>query len=344
MLGDTEGEKMTIRENVEQWEKIYLSPYATLSMNTRGRKKEEEPCDIRPVFQRDRDRIIHSKSFRRLKDKTQVFLSPEGDHYRTRLTHTLEVSQNARTIAKALQLNEELVEAIALGHDLGHTPFGHAGERALDEVCPYGFKHNEQSVRTVDLLEKEGAGLNLTWEVRDGILNHQTENMPSTLEGKVVRFSDKIAYTYHDMDDAIRAGILKKSDVPREIGEIVGYTPRERLNNFIHDIVTQSKGINDVRMSEDVERAMRELRSFMFDKVYSNPIAKCEEKKAISLVITLYEHFMKHTDELPKFFVELGLRGEPREMVVCDYISSMTDRFAIALYDELYVPKFWMGQ
>lgn len=335
---------MTIRENVEQWEKIYLSPYATLSMNTRGRKKEEEPCDIRPVFQRDRDRIIHSKSFRRLKDKTQVFLSPEGDHYRTRLTHTLEVSQNARTIAKALQLNEELVEAIALGHDLGHTPFGHAGERALDEVCPYGFKHNEQSVRTVDLLEKEGAGLNLTWEVRDGILNHQTENMPSTLEGKVVRFSDKIAYTYHDMDDAIRAGILKKSDVPREIGEIVGYTPRERLNNFIHDIVTQSKGINDVRMSEDVERAMRELRSFMFDKVYSNPIAKCEEKKAISLVITLYEHFMKHTDELPKFFVELGLRGEPREMVVCDYISSMTDRFAIALYDELYVPKFWMGQ
>ena len=334
---------MTIREHVEQWEKIYLSPYATLSMNSKGRDREEEPCDIRPVFQRDRDRIIHSKSFRRLKDKTQVFLSPEGDHYRTRLTHTLEVSQNARTIAKALQLNEELVEAIALGHDLGHTPFGHAGERALNEICPYGFHHNEQSVRTVDILEKNGAGLNLTWEVRDGIENHQTENMPSTLEGKVVRFSDKIAYTYHDMDDAIRAGILKQSDVPREIGEIVGYTPRERLNKFIHDIVTQSKGTNDVRMSEEIERAMRDLRSFMFDKVYSNPIAKGEEEKAVSLIKTLYEYYMNHTDELPKFFVELGLRGEPRELVVCDYISSMTDRFAISLYNELYVPKFWMG-
>lgn len=334
---------MTIREHVEQWEKIYLSPYATLSMNSKGRDREEEQCDIRPVFQRDRDRIIHSKSFRRLKDKTQVFLSPEGDHYRTRLTHTLEVSQNARTIAKALQLNEELVEAIALGHDLGHTPFGHAGERALDEICPYGFRHNEQSVRTVDILEKNGEGLNLTWEVRDGIENHQTKNMPSTLEGKVVRFSDKIAYTYHDMDDAIRAGILKQSDVPREIGEIVGYTPRERLNNFIHDIVTQSKGTNDVRMSDEVECAMKNLRSFMFDKVYSNPVAKGEEEKAVSLVKTLYEHYMNHTDELPKFFVELGLRGEPRELVVCDYISSMTDRFAISLYNELYVPKFWMG-
>lgn len=334
---------MAIREHVEQWEKIYLSPYATLSMNSKGRVREEEPCDIRPVFQRDRDRIIHSKSFRRLKDKTQVFLSPEGDHYRTRLTHTLEVSQNARTIAKALQLNEELVEAIALGHDLGHTPFGHAGERALNEICPYGFRHNEQSVRTVDILEKNGSGLNLTWEVRDGIENHQTKNMPSTLEGKVVRFSDKIAYTYHDMDDAIRAGILKPTDVPREIGEIVGYTPRERLNKFIHDIVTQSKGTNDVRMSEEVERAMRDLRSFMFDKVYSNPIAKGEEEKAVSLVKTLYEYYMNHTYELPKFFVELGLRGEPREQVVCDYISSMTDRFAISLYNELYVPKFWMG-
>lgn len=242
-----------------------------------------------------------------------------------------------------MQLNEELVEAIALGHDLGHTPFGHAGERALDEICPYGFRHNEQSVRTVDILEKNGEGLNLTWEVRDGIENHQTKNMPSTLEGKVVRFSDKIAYTYHDMDDAIRAGILKQSDVPREIGEIVGYTPRERLNNFIHDIVTQSKGTNDVRMSDEVERAMKNLRSFMFDKVYSNPVAKGEEEKAVSLVKTLYEHYMNHTDELPKFFVELGLRGEPRELVVCDYISSMTDRFAISLYNELYVPKFWMG-
>lgn len=334
---------MMIRENLEQWEKVYLSPYATLSMNSKGRVKEEAQCDIRPVFQRDRDRILHSKSFRRLKDKTQVFLSPEGDHYRTRLTHTLEVSQNARTIAKALQLNEDLVEAIALGHDLGHTPFGHAGERALDEINPDGFKHNEQSVRTVELLEKDGSGLNLTWEVRDGIRNHQTENMPSTLEGKVVRFSDKIAYTYHDMDDAVRAGILKESDVPREIGEIIGYTPRERLNRFIHDIVIHSKGTGDVIMSPDVARAMQDLRRFMYDAVYSNPIAKSEEKKAEALVKTLYEHYRKHTDELPKFFLELGLQGEPREQVVCDYISSMTDRFAIALYDELYVPKFWMG-
>jgi dGTPase len=334
---------MTIRENLEQWEKEYLSPYATLSINSKGRDREEPPCDIRPIFQRDRDRILHSKSFRRLKDKTQVFLSPEGDHYRTRLTHTLEVSQNARTIARALQLNEELVEAIALGHDLGHTPFGHAGERALNEICPFGFKHNEQSVRTVEILEKDGEGLNLTWEVRDGIKNHQTSSMPSTLEGKIVRFSDKIAYTYHDMDDAVRAGILKERDVPREIGEVIGYSPRERLNNFIHDIVTQSKGTDDVKMSEDVELAMKELRQFMFDRVYSNPIAKKEDKKAVSLVKTLYEHYMNHTDELPKFFVELGLSGEPREKVVCDYISSMTDRFAINLYDELYVPKFWMG-
>jgi dGTPase len=334
---------MTIRENLEQREKEYLSPYATLSINSKGRDREEEPCDIRPIFQRDRDRILHSKSFRRLKDKTQVFLSPEGDHYRTRLTHTLEVSQNARTIARALQLNEELVEAIALGHDLGHTPFGHAGERALNEICPYGFKHNEQSVRTVEILEKDGEGLNLTWEVRDGIKNHQTSSMPSTLEGKIVRYSDKIAYTYHDMDDAVRAGILKERDVPREIGELVGYSPRERLNNFIHDIVTQSKGTDDVRMSEDVEFAMKTLRTFMFEHVYNNKIAKKEDKKAMNLVKTLYDHYMRHTDDLPKFFVELGLRGEPREKVVCDYISSMTDRFAINLYDELYVPKFWMG-
>ena len=333
---------MTIRESLEHWEKVYLSAFATQSVNSKGRVRPEEPCDIRPVFQRDRDRIIHSKSFRRLKDKTQVFLSPESDHYRTRLTHTLEVSQNARTIAKALQLNEELVEAIALGHDLGHTPFGHAGERALDEICPYGFKHNEQSVRTVEILEKDGAGLNLTWEVNDGILNHQTANMPSTLEGKVVRFSDKIAYTYHDMDDAIRAGILREKDIPREIGEVVGYTPRERLNKFIHDIVISSQGINDVRMSDEVETAMKALRKFMFEKVYCNDVVKCEEDKAMSLIKTLYEHYMNNTDELPKFFLELGLRGEPREKVVCDYISTMTDRFAIALYNDLYVPKFWI--
>ena len=245
-----------IRENLEEWECKFLNPYATLSKNSKGRLREEEQCDIRPVFQRDRDRIIHSKSFRRLKDKTQVFLTPEGDHYRTRLTHTLEVSQNARTIAKALFLNEELVEAIALGHDLGHTPFGHAGERALNRVCPLGFKHSEQSIRTVDILEKDGHGLNLTYEVRDGILNHQSEGMPSTLEGKVVRFSDKIAYIHHDMDDAIRAGILNSDEVPKEIGEVIGYTTGERLDHFIHDIVMASEGKNDIVMSKPVAKAM----------------------------------------------------------------------------------------
>ena len=243
---------MNIRETLERWEQEYLSPYATHSVDSKGRQKPEEQCDIRTVFQRDRDRIIHCKAFRRLKDKTQVFLTPEGDHYRTRLTHTLEVSQNARTIARALRMNEELVEAIALGHDLGHTPFGHAGERALNRICPYGFEHNAQSVRTVELLEKQGKGLNLTYEVRDGIFNHQTVGNPCTLEGKIVRFSDKIAYIHHDMDDAIRGGILKESDVPKEIGDVIGYTTGERLDHFIHDIVTTSFGKNDIMMSEPI--------------------------------------------------------------------------------------------
>ncbi|MBQ8592642.1 MAG: deoxyguanosinetriphosphate triphosphohydrolase [Lachnospiraceae bacterium] len=334
---------MFIREHLEQLEKQYLSPYATLSMNSKGRLKEEEQCDIRPVFQRDRDRILHSKSFRRLKDKTQVFLTPEGDHYRTRLTHTLEVSQNARTIAKALRLNEDLVEAIALGHDLGHTPFGHAGERALDRICPYGFKHSEQSVRTVDLLEKDGQGLNLTYEVRDGIRNHQTEGMPETLEGKIVRFSDKIAYIHHDMDDAIRGNILKESDVPKEIGDVIGYTTGERLDHFIHDLVTTSYGKDDIMMSEPVAKAMKDLRSFMFERVYMNPEAKSEEAKAEMLMETLYTYYMKHVDVLPKDFLRLMEQGEPKERIVCDYIGAMTDRFAIAKYEEIYIPKSWHG-
>lgn len=334
---------MIIREKLEQWEKEYLSPYATLSMNSRGREREEEQCDIRPVFQRDRDRILHSKSFRRLKDKTQVFLTPEGDHYRTRLTHTLEVSQNARTIAKALRLNEDLVEAIALGHDLGHTPFGHAGERALDRVCPYGFEHNVQSVRTVERLEKNGQGLNLTWEVRDGILNHQTASMPATPEGKIVRLSDKIAYIHHDMDDAIRGGILTEADVPREIGEVIGYTTGERLDHFIHDIVTTSFGQSEIQMSPPVAEAMQKLRRFMFERVYQNPEAKSEEGKAEMLMETLYQHYLKHIDALPKDFLRLLEQGEPRERVVCDYIGAMTDRFAIATYEELYIPKSWHG-
>lgn len=334
---------MIIREKLEQWEKEYLSPYATLSMNSRGREREEEQCDIRPVFQRDRDRILHSKSFRRLKDKTQVFLTPEGDHYRTRLTHTLEVSQNARTIAKALRLNEDLVEAIALGHDLGHTPFGHAGERALNRVCPYGFEHNVQSVRTVEKLEKNGQGLNLTWEVRDGILNHQTASMPATPEGKIVRLSDKIAYIHHDMDDAIRGGILTEADVPKEIGDVIGYTTGERLDHFIHDIVTTSFGQSEIQMSPPVAEAMQKLRRFMFERVYQNPEAKSEEGKAEMLMETLYHHYMKHIGVLPADLLRLLEQGEPRERIVCDYIGAMTDRFAIATYEELYIPKSWHG-
>ena len=335
---------MTIRENLEQMESEFLSPYACLSKNSKGRDKEEVPCDIRPVFQRDRDRILHSKSFRRLKDKTQVFLTPEGDHYRTRMTHTLEVSQNARTIAKALRLNEDLVEAIALGHDLGHTPFGHAGERALDRVCPYGFVHSEQSVRTVEVLEKNGQGLNLTWEVRDGIRNHQTEGNPATLEGKIVRFSDKIAYIHHDLDDAIRGNILKDSDVPKYIGDVIGYTLSERLDHFIHDIVTSSTGKNDIMMSQPVADAMKQLRQFMFERVYQNPVAKAEESKAEQLIETLYEYYLRHFDYLPYEYHALMERtGSAKEQIVCDYVGAMTDRFAIAKYEEIYIPKTWHG-
>ena len=335
---------MNIRENLEQFELEYLSPYASFSRNSKGRLKEEEQCDIRPVYQRDRDRILHSKSFRRLKDKTQVFMSPEGDHYRTRLTHTLEDSQNARTIAKALRMNEDLVEAIALGHDLGHTPFGHAGERALDEVCPYGFCHSEQSVRTVDLLEKRGAGLNLTIEVRDGIKNHQTKGNPFTLEGKIVRFSDKIAYIHHDMDDAVRAGILKETDIPAEIGEVIGYTTGERLDHFIHDLITTSYEKNDIQMSEPVAKAMAQLRRFMFERVYQNREAKSEEKKAEALVQTLYDYYRRHLELLPEDFIRLVERGEARERVVCDYIGAMTDRFAVARYEDIYIPRYWCGK
>ena len=334
---------MTIRERIEKEEKDILSPYATLSMNSKGRAREEEQCDIRPVFQRDRDRILHSKSFRRLKDKTQVFLLPEGDHYRTRLTHTLEVSQNARTIAKALRLNEDLVEAIALGHDLGHTPFGHSGERVLNEICPFGFKHNEQSLRTVDVLEKDGQGLNLTFEVRDGIVNHQTSCMPSTLEGKIVRLSDKIAYFHHDMDDAIRAGILTEEDVPKDIRDVLGNTTGERLDRFIHDIVTNSLGRDDIVMSPPVAEAMVKMKAFMYDSVYTNSVAKKEEGRAKLLLSNLYDYYLVRPEELPKELIKLIEKGEPEERVVCDHIAAMTDRFAIAKFEEIYIPKVWYG-
>ncbi|WP_075718446.1 deoxyguanosinetriphosphate triphosphohydrolase [Roseburia sp. 499] len=332
---------MTIRENMELLERTNLSQFATLSENSKGRDREEIQCDIRPVFQRDRDRIVHCKSFRRLMHKTQVFLAPRGDHYRTRLTHTLEVSQNARTIAKALRLNEDLVEAIALGHDLGHTPFGHAGERVLNDICEDGFKHNEQSVRVVEKLEKDGAGLNLTWEVRDGILNHQTSLMPATLEGKIVRLSDKIAYINHDIDDAIRAQVLTEDGIPREYREILGETTRNRLNTFIHNIITNSQGKNDICMSEEVEKAMKGLRSFMFKSVYTNPVAKREEHRAMELVERLFYYYMEHVEKMPEQYRNMLSAGEKKERVVCDYIAGMTDQYAIAKFEEIFVPKAW---
>ena len=332
---------MSIRENLERMEEISLSPFATLSVNSRGRDREEPQCDIRPVFQRDRDRILHCKSFRRLKHKTQVFLSPKGDHYRTRLTHTLEVSQNARTIAKALRLNEDLVEAIALGHDLGHTPFGHAGERILNELCEEGYRHNEQSVRIVEKLEKDGKGLNLTWEVRDGILNHQTSMMPHTLEGKIVRLSDKIAYINHDIDDAIRAKVMSEEDIPLEIRKVLGMTTKERLNTLIHNIIMNSMGKNDIVMSEEIGGAMQDLRKFMFQIVYTNPAAKGEEAKAERLLCELYAHYMGHIEILPEQYQRMHSEGEKKERVVCDYISGMTDQYAVAKYREFFLPKAW---
>ena len=332
-----------IRESLEQREKEYLSPYASLSCASIGRERYEKPCDIRPIYQRDRDRILHSKAFRRLKDKTQVFLTPNGDHYRTRMTHTLEVSQNARTIAKALRLNEDLVEAIALGHDLGHTPFGHAGERALNEICPYPFEHSEQSVRQVEVLEKDGQGLNLSFEVRDGIRNHQTAGKPCTLEGKIVRLSDKIAYIHHDMDDAIRGGILKETDVPIAIRQVLGETTGERLNHIIHDIVTSSQGEPDIKMSPEVWQAMVNLRLFLFEEVYENPTVKGEEGKAILLVQTLYKYYLINMNLLPQESLRVLERGTPKEIVICDYIASMSDKFAIATFESLYIPQSWQG-
>ena len=332
---------MTIREELEKMERETLSPYATLSVNTKGREREEEQCDVRPVFQRDRDRILHCKAFRRLKNKTQVFLTPKGDHYRTRLSHTLEVSQNARTIAKALRLNEDLVEAIALGHDLGHTPFGHAGERALNEICEDGFRHNEQSVRIVEKLEKNGMGLNLTWEVRDGILNHQSKSMPHTLEGKVVRLSDKIAYVYHDVDDAIRAEILTEDDIPLEIRKTLGFTTKQRLNTLIHNVIMNSMNQDDIRMSADIQEAMFELRHFMFDHVYTNPIAKGEEVKAKAMIRQLFGFYKDHIEFLPEKYLAMLDEGEKTERVICDYIAGMTDQYAITKFSEYFLPQAW---
>ncbi len=333
---------MNIREKQELWESQYLCPYAALSKNSKGRDFYEEQCDIRPVYQRDRDRILHSKSFRRMKHKTQVFLTPKGDHYRTRLTHTLEVSQNARTIAKALRLNEDLAEAIALGHDLGHTPFGHAGERALNTLCRKGFSHCEQSVRVVEKLENGGKGLNLTYEVRDGIRNHRTAGRPCTLEGKIVRLSDKIAYINHDIDDAIRAGILVAEDIPKEYTEVLGYTTSQRLNRLIHDIVKNSEGKQEIMMSARIEQAMAGLRKFMFANVYTNPRAKAEEQKAQDMLEHLFTFYKDHPENMSEEYIDmLENRGESLEDVVCDYISGMTDQYAIQKFQEYFVPRSW---
>ena len=299
---------MNIREEQEKREHLIFSPYASFSDESRGRDRDEEPCPMRTIYQRDRDRIIHCKTFRRLKHKTQVFLAPEGDHYRTRLTHTLEVAQIARSIARALNLNEDLTEAIALGHDLGHTPFGHAGERTLNSLCPMGFAHYKQSIRVVEFLEKDGQGLNLTWEVRDGILNHRTSGNPSTLEGKAVRLS------------------------------------KERLNTMISDIIINSIGKNDLVMSEPVRKAMTELRKFMFESLYLNPTAKSEEAKADKLITELYRYYVANTDKLPDTYKRFITEFDERpEQVVCDYIAGMSDQYSISKFQEIFVPKAWKG-
>lgn len=333
---------MNLREQQEDIESKILSPYASLSKNSKGREVEEKDCDIRTVYQRDRDRIIHSKAFRRLKHKTQVFIAPEGDHYRTRLTHTLEVAQIGRTIARALRLNEDLTEAIALGHDLGHTPFGHAGEYALDEICSTGFRHYHQSLRVVEKLENKGAGLNLTWEVRDGILNHPTKGKPNTLEGQIIRLSDKIAYINHDIDDAIRGKILAKDDLPKIYTDVLGKSSRERINNLIHDIVRNSIEQNQIRMSKEMEEAMTELRAFMFTNVYIGSKAKDHEDKAKNMLTQLFLYFKEKPYILPVEYTDMiENENEPLERVVCDYVAGMTDRYAIRKFYDLFIPTSW---
>ena len=333
---------MTVREQLERLEHRRLNPLAAFSDQSRGRPVPEEPRegDVRTCYQRDTDRIVHSKAFRRLMHKTQVFLQPEGDHYRTRMTHTLEVARIARTITRGLNLNEDLAEAIAMGHDLGHTPFGHAGEAALTDVMGKPFRHNEQSLRVVDILEKEGAGLNLTHEVRLGILGHTGEYVPETLEGQIVRRSDQIAYVNHDIDDAIRAGILSNDDIPDSISEVLGHTHRERINKLVCDIIAVSSEEGKIVLSPDVEKALKDLRSFMFDNVYRNPVAKGEEKKAKVMLQRLYEYYVRHPDALPEdFHPQLTFDG--MERTVCDYIAGMTDNYAVDKYMELFIPAGW---
>ena len=330
---------MTIRERIEEKERKILCPYAVFSADTAGRAHAEVPSEIRTEFQRDRDRIIHSKAFRRLKHKTQVFLSPEGDHYRTRLTHTLEVSQIARTVSRALSLNEDLTEAISLGHDLGHTPFGHAGERTIDYLCPEGFRHNEQSLRVVNVLERKG-GLNLTAEVRDGILCHTGDKMPQTLEGKIVRFADKIAYINHDIDDATRAGLMRQDDIPKEFSEVLGRTHSERIDSMINSIIRESEGKPDIAMEPHVFEALMGLREYMFENVYLNDYAKEEEKKSFNVLKSLFELFLENPGLIPEGIREISC-SEDNMIVVRDFVAGMTDRYALSLYEKYFVPRSW---
>ena len=323
-----------------EMEEMFLSPFACKSKDTRGREREERPCDMRTDFQRDRDRIIYSKAFLRLKNKTQVFFSPEGDHFRTRMTHTIDVSQIARSIARCLALNEDLAEAIALGHDLGHTPFGHAGERSLAALSPCGFAHNVQSLRVVDVLENDGKGLNLTFEVRDGILNHKKGGKPATLEGCAVALADRIAYVNHDIEDAIRAGLLREEDLPAREIAVLGGTTRERINTMISSIYANSHGKNTVTMGAREADALESLRSFMFEHVYITEQTKKEEERAKRMLAAMYDYFTAHTDRLPVFFRSLAERFSPAQ-AVCDYLSSMTDKFAVAVFENLFVPRSW---
>lgn len=327
------------RRIIEERERQTLSPYATLSAETRGREYPIEPCPVRTEFVRDRDRIIHCKSFRRLKHKTQVFLSPVGDHYRTRLTHTLEVAQIARTIARGLLLNEDLTEAIAMGHDLGHTPFGHSGESVLNRIVPGGFEHNKQSLRIVEKLEN-GKGLNLTFEVRDGILNHKKSGHPSTLEGVIVSLADRIAYVNHDIDDAIRAGLLSNDILPKSCIEAIGATHGERINTLVLDILQTSSGKNYVAMSGEISSEFEKLRQFLFDNLYYDSAAKAEEGKAEGVIERLYYHYLKHVSELPPEFTKYIDEDGP-DRIAADYIACMTDRYAVRDYTRLFVPADW---
>lgn len=328
---------MLPREYTEMLEEQNLCEFACLSKNTKGRPVPVQKCDLRTEFQRDRDKIIHCNSFRRLKHKTQVFLSPTGDHYRTRLTHTLEVAQIARTVSRALRLNEDLTEAIALAHDLGHTPFGHAGERALNSLAPDGFHHYEQGVRVVDYIENEGRGLNLTQEVRDGILKH-TNKIADTREGYVVRFADVIAYINHDIDDSIRGGIIREEDLPRDITDVLGHSKSERITTLVTSIV--DNGAEDIHMSPEVDKAYKALHTYMFESVYRNPKCKSEEEKAQDMLKKLYDYYCINVRKMPKLYQQLADKFG-KETAVCDYIAGMTDSYAIDIFTQLFIPASW---